>query len=365
MAIEFRCTQCQRLLRTQDDAVGKQAKCPECGTILVVPSPEAGPADIPPPPPPPRAGSASPFGPPEGTSSPFGTQLPPRSSGQNPYQSPLDYMPGPMFAGSTGPITPTRIDFGDIFSRTWTILKNQYGMTLGIFVVAWLVQMAVGFVLGFGNAILEAARVEPSMLVAYSFLTNMGNSLFNIWVSIGAALCYLRICRGQPTSVGEVFSGGPYFLRILGASILFGLIIMGVVMVSFLPGMAIGWLVAAAAEGSTRIAMGLVVGSLIAIIPVSLAALGLSQFYYLLLDQNVGITESFSLSWKITSGNRLMLLAIWTVASVAGILITLLTCLLGGFFLVMPFFSLMMPVIYLAMTGQPTADRFYQPPQSI
>lgn len=41
MPIEFRCTQCQRLLRTQDDAAGKQARCPECGTILVVPAPES------------------------------------------------------------------------------------------------------------------------------------------------------------------------------------------------------------------------------------------------------------------------------------------------------------------------------------
>jgi len=365
MAIEFRCTQCQRLLRTQDDAAGKQAKCPECGTILVVPAPEAGPADIPPPPPPAGAGSGSPFGPPQGTSSPFETQPPPRSSSQNPYQSPTDYMPGPVFAGSTGPITPTQLDFGDIFSRTWTILKNQYGITLGICVVVWLLQMAISFATGMGSAILEGARVDPAILGGFSFLANLAYMLFSTWVGIGAALCYLRISRGQPASVGEVFSGGPYFLRVLVASILFGLILMGVIMVTFLPGMAIGWLIAATAEGSTKVAMAVVAGSLVAIIPVSITALGLSQFYYLLLDQNVGITESLSLSWKITSGNRLMLLAIWTVATIVGAVVTLLTCGLGGLFLAAPFYSLMMPVIYLAMTGQPTADRLYQPPQTI
>lgn len=37
MAIEFRCTQCGKLLRTKDETAGKKAKCPECGTILAIP----------------------------------------------------------------------------------------------------------------------------------------------------------------------------------------------------------------------------------------------------------------------------------------------------------------------------------------
>jgi phage FluMu protein Com len=38
MAIEFRCSQCQRLLRTGDDTAGKQAQCPECGAITTIPA---------------------------------------------------------------------------------------------------------------------------------------------------------------------------------------------------------------------------------------------------------------------------------------------------------------------------------------
>ena len=41
MPIEFRCDQCNTLLRTPDDTAGKQAKCPSCGTILPVPAPGA------------------------------------------------------------------------------------------------------------------------------------------------------------------------------------------------------------------------------------------------------------------------------------------------------------------------------------
>jgi len=43
MAIEFRCGQCGRLLRTGDDTVGRSAQCPQCGALTTVPS-GAGPA---------------------------------------------------------------------------------------------------------------------------------------------------------------------------------------------------------------------------------------------------------------------------------------------------------------------------------
>jgi len=67
MAIEFRCTQCNRLLRTDDDSVGMPARCPDCGTVQTVPARET---EVPPPPPP-----------------------PPETP--NPFQSPGDYGPAP------------------------------------------------------------------------------------------------------------------------------------------------------------------------------------------------------------------------------------------------------------------------------
>ncbi|NUQ65028.1 MAG: hypothetical protein HUU20_21395 [Pirellulales bacterium] len=71
MPIEFRCTGCNRLLRTADDTAGKQAKCPECGAVQSVPEM----AGAPPPPPP--------------HSSPFAGE--PQSQPEepeNPYRSP-------------------------------------------------------------------------------------------------------------------------------------------------------------------------------------------------------------------------------------------------------------------------------------
>src|SRR5262249_47983757 len=41
--IEFRCTHCNKLLRTAADAVGRQVRCPQCQTVLAVPKMGANP----------------------------------------------------------------------------------------------------------------------------------------------------------------------------------------------------------------------------------------------------------------------------------------------------------------------------------
>ena len=77
MSIEFRCTQCGRILRVGDDAAGRQAQCPECKAIATVPSPGAQ-----------FSFQSPPMSPPAGSMPP----MPPPSAGLNPYQSP--YSPG-------------------------------------------------------------------------------------------------------------------------------------------------------------------------------------------------------------------------------------------------------------------------------
>lgn len=112
MAIEFRCTECDKLLRTPDDTAGKQAKCPECGAIMQIPTP------------PPREPPANPFGPvapdtlPRAGSpsahvsgSPFSASLPPpegAAESDNPYQSPTDYQALPA-GGFSQPVPDLRV----------------------------------------------------------------------------------------------------------------------------------------------------------------------------------------------------------------------------------------------------------------
>jgi hypothetical protein len=105
MAIEFRCGQCGKLLRTGDDTAGRMAQCPECGSQTPIPLPAqpepAAPLDVeiiePDDPGRPFAGSTG--------ASPFGAGPRDSQSGENPYQSPQfagqagsDYQPSPAYA---------------------------------------------------------------------------------------------------------------------------------------------------------------------------------------------------------------------------------------------------------------------------
>ena len=49
MTIEFRCAQCNQLLRVPDASAGKNARCPKCQLLMQIPAPAT--ANIPPPPP--------------------------------------------------------------------------------------------------------------------------------------------------------------------------------------------------------------------------------------------------------------------------------------------------------------------------
>jgi phage FluMu protein Com len=86
MAIEFRCTQCGKLLRVGDDSAGKRAKCPGCGTVLAIPGGSApAPSQAAPPSPfPPAAGAPEPprTGPAVSAPSSFGQAAAGSSSGK-------------------------------------------------------------------------------------------------------------------------------------------------------------------------------------------------------------------------------------------------------------------------------------------
>ncbi len=328
MPIEFRCTQCQRLLRTADDTAGRQAKCPECGAILTIPTP-AAPA-MPPPGGPPAPGGAAPPTPP-GPQSPFAARIPPPgapSEPENPYQSPAAYAveAPPAYAPVPGRFVPTRIDIGDVFGRAWTIFKGQWLICIGAVLIVGILQQAAAQVVNLASTLLGAAAEDEAVAFVLAVVGWFAVQLFGLWLRIGQWLLFLRIARGQEASLGELFRGGPYFITVLLAGLLWALAYLG--------------------------------GLILLIVPGIIFALMFSQFYYLILDRDVGVMESLSLSRQITEGNKLTLFAIYLLMiplSIAG----LLACCVG-IVVVAGFFGVLHAVVYLAMTGQPTADQIYR-----
>jgi len=341
MPIEFRCTQCDRLLRTQDETAGKKAKCPECGAILTIPIPGTPPEPVGPPQspavppspamgPPPDAGPPSPFGPieppPGGPTSPFGPGAEPDA--ENPYASPADYTAGTSAqAAPLRPIVPTRIDAGDILARAWTIYKEQWLMCIGAVLVVGILNYVVAQIANQLSAVAGALAGDPVAFYVCIVLGWCTGQLFALWLNIGLAMLFLDVARGREASLGTLFRGGSCYLAVLLAGILVSLINLG--------------------------------GLLLFIVPGIIFALMFSQFFYLIVDRNVGVIESLELSKQITYGNKLMIFVLWLLAT-ALILLGFVMCCIGVVFTA-PLVSLMYAVAYLAMTGQPTGESRYAP----
>lgn len=90
MSIEFRCTNCQKLLRVGDDAAGRNVKCPACSTLLTIPAAST---------PEPAFSGVDPNQPPPG--------FQPGGTSDNPYESPqtagATFSPPPDDSIRTGP----------------------------------------------------------------------------------------------------------------------------------------------------------------------------------------------------------------------------------------------------------------------
>ena len=343
MSIEFRCTQCNKLLRTSDNTAGKQAKCPECGTVLTIPSsaPEAqGPA--------PGPAAASPFA--GGAAPAAGVDA------ENPYASPSQYaaMPGPA-AAVAGEITAGRLDFSETFSRSWEIFKQQWGIVLGMAIVAWLIA-GFGFALLFYvPMIIGAMSGSIFVLVMFFVCGYVAGLAFLTWIMAGVLRFLLTIGRGQPPNLADIFSGGPYFVKVFLTGLLISLITFGVILVCMLPAIL-------ASVVSPKLAGGLqVLGMVVYYVVVVILSLMFSQAYFLIVDRNVGVIESLQISTQVMRGNKLMLFAIWLVMGLL-MLVSVLPCGLG-LFVTIPYAMVMGAMIYLTVTGQPTGGQL-QPQQA-
>ena len=340
MPIEFRCTQCGRLLRTPDETAGKRAKCPECGAILAIPAPGAVPQPPPPAQPPSGAGPGGGFTTPQPGPAPPGGPAPPSgpSPGSpfapgapvNPYQSPVTSPfggPGPLAAAAG--FRPTRIDFGDVFGRTWRIFTDHWPTCLLALVIVMALSMGALGLLILAAALAAAASNDPAITVAIFSLGMVACFVFNLWLGIGQTHFFLKVARDGQAPLGELFAGRPYLGRVFLASILFMLIVVAGTILCYVPGIIFG--------------------------------LMFSQFFFLIVDRDVGVMESLRLSNEITNGNKLMLFAIQLVAQIGAQFVFYATCGLG-LLAAAPFLALLNAVIYLAMTGQPTADRIPMAP---
>jgi hypothetical protein len=225
----------------------------------------------------------------------------------NPYSAPKSAWEPPAEAGvALEDIVPGTepIDVMGCVRRGVQLTSRYFGRIFLVGLTYFAITFAVGFVLGlidsalgwggssergwsFDGANSTFVRFHESGSPFNVIVTNV----VSIYLSLGVARIGLNLVSGKEFSVAMMFGEGRKLLRAIGASILYGAMV--------------------------------VVGLVLLIVPGIYLALRYGQFLNAIVDRDMGVLESLKYSSSITTNNRmnLFLLALLSIAIfIAGVL---------------------------------------------
>lgn len=337
VTIEFHCPHCDKLLKTPDQKAGVSAKCPGCGQRLTVPGPAREAADV-------DASFAASVpvsvpGPPTAPATAGGAEDP---VAETEAGSPEDYKPCPMcgesirkdarrcrYCGETvegrTAWQPTAVEPGVILSRSWKLFGKNFGLLVGATLLMIVVLGGAMAVLGAPIGLFFNHPGVPPDTLEVVVVSAVYLALFavSIYLQGGHNLMMLKIARGEPAQIADLFAGVQFFGRIFLGHLLL--------------------MVLAA------------VGFVLCIIPYFLVLMTFWPFALVIVDQNVGVIEAFRRSRQITADNLLTIFVLWL--AVTGInLLVIPTCGIGVI-LSVPLMTTILAVAYCSMAGQTSPAR--------
>ena len=267
----------------------------------------------------------------------------------NPYTSPeaeLGRLP------ESSRLAPVEFSIGDVLSRAWTVYQERMGFCIGALAVGFAAIVASMIPVGIILTVLGTVIPDPIVIGITFFVLWLGVYFFAIYVQIGQWLTYLRVAKGEPVTMGEVFAGGPYLLKTILGGLVVGLAAMGIAILGSIPGG-----IATVIFGSNAMATKLVTGlsAFVAYIAVLVFYVAVSQFFFVILDRpSLGAIESLKYSVQITKGHRWGIVGLFLIAGLINIAGAIL--LLIGLIFTVPFSFLILATAYTALApGSPTS----------
>lgn len=341
MTIEFRCPHCQKLLKTADDKAGVRANCPGCGQSVTVPELAAEAAEVDSPwhleqrPTPAARKSPDPddVGDAAEEEEVADTKSCPMCGAEIKREAIRCRFCGENLAEQTER-GHAEIDAGDILTTAWAIYKDRFGIVFGASLIILGINFGLNMLSNFVQFLMDLPNVArggagggggggafggiDALQIAVAFAFSLVGIAINVYLEAGYRLLLLKVLRGEQVEVSEVFSGGRFFWRSLGATILFGLL--------------------------------LIAGFICLIAPYFFVLLVLWPFAWVLVDRDCGVIDSFRYAHEATTGNYLACIVLALAAlgvSIAGVL----ACCIGIIF-TNPFVWLFFGAAYCGMTGQ-------------
>jgi DNA-directed RNA polymerase subunit RPC12/RpoP len=355
VTIEFCCFHCNKLLSTSDEKAGRQAKCPGCGQRIEVPAsgkplpdhdlsdhdlpddrlvdddlPEVNLGD--------RADTLDDSADPTDFVWSAPEQTCPACGERMAKSAIRCFRCGKIFdddgTGSRRRVRRCEIrpfPPDEVIADAWRFFTQQAGLLILAFVVfSFLVMMAWTFCASLrvlAEALLNQGGWLPSAIAVVLLLVSwLGLMSLYSWLEAGYVRLQLNVVREQPAKLQDLFSGGPFFLRMLVVSSIFGL------MISF--------------------------GLSFCLIPGLFVALIFWPCCHVLVDEDLSVWQSLVRAKELTDGNWGSLILIFMFAAalaIAGV------CTCGiGLTIALPFNNLLYVVTHDRMTGQTRRHRDVQ-----
>lgn len=213
----------------------------------------------------------------------------PTSATHNPYATPATLDPRaaePHGTADASEIVPGSdpLDVGAIVRRAWDLTFQNFGSIILVGLIFFAVTSGTSLICSLLDTVLgfrHYVRYTPQQGTKVIFGQIMQNAgvisqilprLVSMFLSIGVVRIGLDIVDGKPFSFELLFSGRGKFLRVLGASILFGLMVAIGMVFLLVPGIYLG--------------------------------LRYGQYFNLIVDKDCGIMESFRESARLTEHNK-------------------------------------------------------------
>ncbi len=318
MAIEFNCPHCDKFLSTSPDKAGRKAKCPGCGEVVTVP-----------------AGNGSAPVADDGDWNIDDQELP-AAPGSKSRSCPMcgakvlasdticEACGEELKPAMTRSSSPGRLDAAKAVSATWKIFKENMGTTIGLVILTGILSLLTqlpSIALSMMAQFAVANGEDPDVYTLGSQVVSWVGTAVGWYFTVGLQIALLKIARGQEAAVGDLFGGGKYYLRMVGASLLY--------------------------------TIAYVVGLLLCIVPGIYIALMLWPYVFVLVDEDAPGIESLSRSRELTKGNMMASFSMF-VNAIGIMLLGFLACLIGVV-IAAPMVALLYAVSYLHLTGQRTA----------
>lgn len=203
---------------------------------------------------------------------------------------------------------PKKFVIVDFFQYGWRLLKDQFSDLLKIWVVYFLVLMGPMWAAGL-------FLKEDSMA---SLIFQVGYTLWSVLLQIGLIKILLKVTRGKKYELSELFGYSHLIIPYL--------------------------------IGTVLLALRMMLGFLLLIVPGVIWSLKFQFVPFLIVDKELGATEAFEASAKMTEGFKLKLF--WFMLASVGLNLMGILALFVGLLVTIPVTSLASVGMYHYLSGK-------------